>query len=1092
MRRISALGLAIAGLLVATRLGDALAPTHSASVARRAPQAVAMTRSGAAALPSRAPHLARILDTGLPDRVRAGLRERARERSRPQAQRGPAPEIGATRLALLERRGVVRRSGGPLLVAGVEHTRFELTKRGLPFLDRVGRIHEREGRPIGVSGRVGIPPLALHPVQLDRAGAIERAKSAAGVTALLAQPRARLGWLARDGRSRLAFEVALASRAPLGDYRVWLDAGDGTLLGLLDRIAHVDGTGVVFERNPIDSKTTSAETLRELDGTGRLTGRIAAVFDAAATEAFRPDLYFDFPTADPRFVQTSVYRGLTETGLLAEQHGFPTTPPVLTFTGLLDPFSGGALNNAFYAPSVPLFGFGDGDGMVLRNLGTDIDVAAHEFGHHVFEVLATPLIFSGSEPALAMSEGVADTFSLLVGGDNRVGNSVVPGARALRSIGGAKFPGSFDPDPHLTGLVYAGVSRDLVDELGEGPFTDLLIASLPFLPPEPVETDYRAAFLDGDVALNSGANQALLEDVFRARGFDETELPTEFQGEILEGMPEMRTVPDEEFHVFVFSELPPSAQLLFQTTGTNDVDLLVVPIDFDETTPFLSSFGPGSSELVDINIATLPSIDDDDAWLVFVFDFPDNNSSTYTLTATATPGADDITIGGPPQLGSIEDPDEEIDWFQFQGSAGQYLRVEMTGTSGSIDPFVAVVTREPFEVLEADDDGGGGPAGLDALIQGVLLPATGKYSVAALSVAADFDPTVGTGGYSLELSLCNNVGPDFDGDGVADACDQDDDDDSFVDVDDLDDFDVGICIDADADGCNDCEGGEFDPLSDGPDADGDSACDVGDDDDDNDGCADDLDPAPNSPSPDDDLDFLGLDCDNCAEVPNPAQEDADDDGDGDACSVCARVDWQEPPATPPDQNPVGAALQLSVKGGFGSLRASGAFNPAGGAALDPSASGVQVRLADANGALLDVFVPGAGAGLPCGTSDGWSVKGTSFSYANRSGALPPGCAAGSAQGLSSLRITDDRAGTSGAVLYSVAGKGVPLAQGLANPVRFVQLDLAFGEPPAPGVPSPEGAAGVCAESVLRVGAQGTSCKISQKNGAVSSVRCQAE
>jgi hypothetical protein len=1000
--------------------------------------------------------------------------------------------IGGTRLALLEAEGVVRRAAPPFRIAGVEHVRFEVTKRGLPFLDRGGRIHEQQGEPIGVSGRTSFPPPVFAPRELARTDAIALARRATGAAALLAQPRVRLGWLAHEGRSLLAFEVALASRAPLGDFRVWLDARDGAVLRVVDRLVRADGTGVVFAKNPPESKVPTAHPLRELDGSGRLVGRLTAVFDEAAIEAFRPDLVFEFPTADPRFVQTSVYRGLTDTGLLAEQHGFPTTPPVTAFTGLVDPHTGGPYNNAFYAPSIPAFGFGDGDGEVLRNLGTDLDVPAHEFGHHVFEVLATPVIVTGSEPALAMSEGVADTFALLVGGDTRVGNSVVPGAKALRTIGGARFPDAFDPDPHVTGLVYAGVSNDLLRPLGAGPLAALLIASLPFLPPEPVETDYREAFLDGDAALFAGANQALLTKVFQARGFDDTELPPEFQGEIFEGMPQTRTVPADGYHVWVFSELPPSAQLRFQTTGGGDVDLIVVPISFDETTPLLSSVGPGSAESVNVTASTAPSIHEDDAWLAFVFDMPAAGGSTYTLSATATPGADDIAVGGGPVSGAIEDSLSEIDWYQFQGTAGQYVRVAMTATSGTIDPFLAVVTREPFEVLATDDDSGGGAAALDALHQGVPLPATGKYAIAALSLAADFDPTVGAGEYTLELNVCNNAGPDFDGDDVADACDQDDDDDGFVDVDDLDDFDVGVCVDYDADGCNDCASGEYDYLNDGPDADGDAACDVGDDDDDNDGCSDAIDPAQFTPSVDDDLDFLGLDCDNCADVPNPAQEDSDDDGDGDACSVCARVDWEEPPALPPDQNPSGASIQLSVKGTTLSLKASGAFNPAGGAPLDPSASGVQVRLADAGGALLEVFVPPAAAGLPCGQGDGWTLKNATHVYANRSGALPPLCLPGSAQGLSSLKLTDDRAGASGAVLYGVGGKAIPLPGGIAVPVRFLQLDLAFGEPPAPGVPSAAGEAGVCAEGILRIGAAGSACRITQKDGAVKSVRCTAE
>ena len=1092
-RRGALVALGVAALLVATPVAQGPAPApvvrgaSAAGAAPGSPDGIAAARPAAS--------------LRVPAQTIAAVRAEA-ERLRARRERGKAAEpaaaarrgerVGATRLALLEKQGLVRRAAPPLRLAGVEHTRFEVTKRGLPFLDRSGRIHERAGRPIGVSGRTTFPPPVFGPRALDRTGAIARAKRVTGVAALLAQPRTRLGWVAREGRSVLAFEVALASRAPLADYRVWLDAADGTVLRVVDRLVRADGTGVVFEKNPLESKVPSAQPLRELDGNGGLIGRLTAVFDEVAPEAFHADLFFDFPTTDPRFVQTSVYRALTETGLLAEQHGFPTTPAVAAFTGLLDPYTGGPYNNAFYAPSLPAFGFGDGDGDVLRNLGTDVDVPAHEFGHHVFEVLATPLIVTGSEPALAMSEGVADTFSLLVGGDSRVGNSVRPGAKALRTIGGARFPAAFDADPHVTGLVYAGVSLDLVNELGAGPFADLLIASLPFLPPEPVETDYRDAFLDGDQALNSGANQALLEDVFRARGFDDTDLPPEFQGDILEGMPQTVTVPADQYHVWVFTELPPSAQLRFQTSGGGDVDLYVVPSDFDEETPVLSSIGPGSSEIVNVSTSTLPSIDGADTWLAFVFDMPAAGGSTYTISAAATPGADDVSIGGGPVVGSIEDAIEEIDWFQFQGSAGQYVRVRMTATSGSIDPFVAVVTREPLEVLATDDDSGGGPAGLDALHQGVLLPATGKYAVAAFSVAADFDPSVGAGGYELELSACNNVGPDFDGDGVADACDQDDDEDGFVDIEDLDDFDVDVCVDVDADTCNDCSSGAFDYLNDGPDVDGDSACDVGDDDDDNDGCSDGTDPAPLAPSEDDDLDFLGVDCDNCAEVPNPQQEDADDDGDGDACSVCSRVDWEEPPSAPPDQNPSGGAIQLSLKGLVASLRASGAFNPAAGAAVDPSASGVQVRLADGGGALLDVFVPPTAAGMPCATGDGWTQKGTSFSYANRSGALPPLCLPGSAQGLSSLRITDDRVGASGAVLYGIGGRGVPLAQGIASPVRFLQLDLAFGEPPAPGVPSAAAEAGACAESVMRVGTTGTACRISQKDGAVRSVRCQAQ
>ena len=124
-----------------------------------------------------------------------------------------------------------------------------------------------------------------------------------------------------------------------------------------------------------------------------------------------------------------------------------------------------------------------------------------------------------------------------------------------------------------------------------------------------------------------------------------------------------------------------------------------------------------------------------------------------------------------------------------------------------------------------------------------------------------------------------NDGDDFDADGLCDAGDADDDDDGQRDALDPNDFDAGDCGDADADGCGDCANGTFDPENDGADFEADGLCDVGDPDDDDDGLPDAEDPSPNDANACGDADTDT--CDDCAHGTVDAAADGPDfDRDG--------------------------------------------------------------------------------------------------------------------------------------------------------------------------------------------------------------------
>ncbi|MDJ0853553.1 MAG: hypothetical protein QNK04_34735 [Myxococcota bacterium] len=822
------------------------------------------------------------------ERAVAAARRLRSERGRRVSERRQRDAFSRQRVEALEATGVLRSVRDDFVVTGFEHQPFALHKQGLPVFNRRGRLHRRSGRLAGRTGSLSFPLVNPEPRWIAGDEALAIAREHAGIRVERADPRLERGWWAREGGSIPAWRVRIPAREPFGTWQVLIDGRSGAVLASVDLVRRVEGTGRVYDPNPITNPTPALVPLYDLDGSGQLFGTATRVVDERAPTAYRPDQIFDFPTTDSRFIQTNVYRGLTNTARLAVAHGFPPFPaPVLAFANLGDVL-GGEFNNAFYDPFFPLFGFGNGDGVITANLGVDLDVAAHEMGHHVFEELVRPLIFTGTEPVAAMTEGVADTFSALLGGDPDVGESTIPGQPYLRTLdNGRSFPGDVFADPHQTGLIYGGSSWDLILALGADPFADTLLAGLPFLPPSAEPPDYRDALLQGDQALTGGANASTIGAVFALRGFDSQENPPEFKGFLDDGVTVSGVIPDNGFDFYLYEEFPALLRIDVQTLDTapfGDADLAVGPlsiIDIGNPATFLASETPfTSNEFVQVNATTTPSVLDDGIWVVFVVDWPDGKASGYELSASGQLPLIDLEIDGSPLVGSL-DFAGEVEVAAFDGTAGQVVRLEAESLSATLDPLVLIVDPDDFSVLGADDDSG---PGLDSLIQGALLPATKTYTVVILSPAVDIDPTVGTGIYRLHLTECANTGLDSDGDGLVDACDDDDDGDGNIDSQDLDPGDALVCQDIDGDGCDDCSGGgAADILADGPDTDFDILCDAGDPDDDNDGCPDPVDAAPLAPSADGDLDFVGEDCDNCPATANGDQTDTDTDGQGDAC-----------------------------------------------------------------------------------------------------------------------------------------------------------------------------------------------------------------
>ncbi len=233
---------------------------------------------------------------------------------------------------------------------------------------------------------------------------------------------------------------------------------------------------------------------------------------------------------------------------------------------------------------------------------------------------------------------------------------------------------------------------------------------------------------------------------------------------------------------------------------------------------------------------------------------------------------------------------------------------------------------------------------------------------------------------------------------------------------------------------------------------------------------------------------------------------ADSDGDGliDDEDKCTTLDWTAAPLAPPNQQPNKLRLilkNLSRPVGTQGAIFKGFFNVAAPAQpVEPQINGVHIALEDSAGTFYDVSIPGGLVGAPqhCDPRDGWSVSTgakTRWKYGNRSGALPPACLPGSARGVSKIQLKDQRSGSKAALQTKVKIKNGDFDRSPVLPLTKIQVDLALGAQPAPGMASSQAIDGQCVEGVLTgtpISASSPKpfCKQKFRDGSLDKVTCK--
>ena len=316
---------------------------------------------------------------------------------------------------------------------GTAHVAFQALHKGRPIHGSLlsvhqgtdGMIHTLHARYFAntrvAPGHEGLP---THNAQT----ALDKANEAKGVKLPGRLTQNELVWYpSKDGALLSAWKLSHSTFDPPGLWVSYVDAFNGDLLKSDSQVKHVDGTGMVFEPNPVqrngstagltdgnDANSTILSSLRQnvpllsLDGSGFLNGPYV-IMNGAASATPNPAGFpgtipagswnhalsnavppvYNYGRADKAFEEVSIYYAIDSVQRYIQSLGFPNfcNRPIDICAHAFQGFNA-------YATSGFQMHFGDGanpGGGAGTNSGVDLsedmDVVVHEYGHScIFDV----------------------------------------------------------------------------------------------------------------------------------------------------------------------------------------------------------------------------------------------------------------------------------------------------------------------------------------------------------------------------------------------------------------------------------------------------------------------------------------------------------------------------------------------------------------------------------------------------------------------------------------------------------------------------------------------------------------------------------
>jgi hypothetical protein len=387
-------------------------------------------------------------------------------------------------------------------------------------------------------------------VQYDKAGNPMAASGAAGPA------QSAFGYYVTGQDTVPAHRVAIGSRL------FFVDATSGTILQWYDLKQSANGTGKLFDPNPVNSLNNatlrdlnntnhaaiqsaySTQTLPDIKETGtgaarRFTlvgpyvqavnlnlGALACGPDGTGLSAAPPSMptsAFLFGRNDWRFEYTMIYKHIDRNRRYIQTLGFPT---LLNGPIRVDAYAMTA-DNSFYCPSPSGAGY-----LAFGNGGVDdaedADVVLHEYGHAIHDA-SGPGRYSGGGQTGAMGEGFGDYWSynskpLGAGGWGPCFAEWDAEGGCLRRVDRTKrFPADYVGQVHRDGEIWSRGLRDLRAKLGATKANKIILKSHFLIEAAPTFSKGLKALVKADEELNAGVNQNAICSVFVDRGISTPE-----------------------------------------------------------------------------------------------------------------------------------------------------------------------------------------------------------------------------------------------------------------------------------------------------------------------------------------------------------------------------------------------------------------------------------------------------------------------------------------------------------------------------------------------------------------------------------------